>query len=304
MHKLETITAKVANKNNFLNIQNYIDFALILLEYIETNKQATIISQNESNYNFFQFPKEGNYKVTRPFNSKLLLSSDQFDKGYCQFIDLLKQIKELKGQAKIVDKNLINKTIYTIQQSIGFALDAFSGNGDRQSNAARKLNGDLFERLIKFIIQDIGVKCRSGIVNVPIAMENQELFNMSYQHDLIIEDGEILRVIGSVKTTSKDRIDKIFIDKFLYSKLTETTIPHIAIFLHDVQRKKTHEENKFGVSATFLPGHFKGYTIKLNPLDGVYYLDPRPNMLSDIFLSKYIQTFDHLICEDIWKYID
>ena len=37
------------------------------------------------------------------------------------------------------------------------------------------------------------------------------------------------------------------------------------------------------MSATFLPGHFKGYTIKLNPLDGVYYCDIRPNMQTDPF---------------------
>jgi hypothetical protein len=123
---------------------------------------------------------------------------------------------------------------------------------------------------------------------------------MSYQHDLIIEnDGEI-KVIGSVKTSSKDRLDKIFIDKFLYNKLTEKVTPHIAIFLNDVQRKG--KEPKYGINTTFLPGHFKGYTVKLNPLDGVYYCDIRPNMLTENILKDHIRTFDNLLIEDIWKF--
>jgi hypothetical protein len=103
--------------------------------------------------------------------------------------------------------------------------------------------------------------------------------------------------------SSKDRLDKVFIDKWLYCKLTETCIPHIAIFLNDVQRKNTREENRYGISATFLPGHFKGYTIKLNPLDGVYYCDLRPNMRTDPFLSKHIRTIDHFFCGDLGRFV-
>lgn len=92
-------------------------------------------------------------------------------------------------------------------------------------------------------------------------------------------------------------------DKFLYSKLTGTTLPHIAIFLNDVQRKNTAKENKYSVSATFLPGRFKGFTIKLNPLDGVYYCDIRPNMRTDSILKKHIQTIDYFFCSDLWKLV-
>jgi hypothetical protein len=107
----------------------------------------------------------------------------------------------------------------------------------------------------------------------------------------------------SIKTSSKDRLDKIFIDKFLYNKLTETNIPHIAIFLNDVQRKNTSVENEYGISTTFLPGHFKGYSVKLNPLDGVYYCDIRPRMKTEAILKDYIKTFDCLLCEDIWSFL-
>ena len=153
------------------------------------------------------------------------------------------------------------------------------------------------------IIKEIGIPCRAGVVQVPVLMNGAKLFDMSYQHDLIVQYKDSIKVIGSIKTSSKDRIDKIFVDKFLYNKLTETVTPHIAIFLNDVQRKNTSRENEYGINATFLPGHFKGYTVKLNPLDGVYYCDIRPNMKTENILKDHIKTFDYLLCEDIWSFI-
>jgi hypothetical protein len=74
----------------------------------------------------------------------------------------------------------------------------------------------------------------------------------------------------------------------------------VAIFLNDVQRKgKIPRE--YGVNATFLPGHFKGYTIKLNPLEGVYYFDIRPNMLTEPILKDHIRTFDHFLFVELWS---
>ncbi|NMB82771.1 MAG: hypothetical protein GYA14_13240, partial [Ignavibacteria bacterium] len=184
--------------------------------------------------------------------------------------------------------------------TIGATLDALPSG---KSNTARKINGDLFERLIRLLLQKIGVDCRTGIINVPVIVDGVELFTMSYQHDLLLFKENELKVVGSVKTSSKDRIDKIFMDKFLYSRLTETSTPHIAIFLNDVQRKNTRRENEYGINATFLPGHFKGYTIKLNSLDGVYYCDIRPNMKSDDFLRSYIKTIDCLFCDDLKSFL-
>ncbi len=89
---------------------------------------------------------------------------------------------------------------------------------------------------------------------------------------------------------------------FLLAKLTGKDVPHVAIFLNDVQRKgKTPKE--YGVSATFLPGHFKGYTVKLNPLDGVYYFDIRPNMLTENILKNHIRTFDHFLFKELWGFL-
>ena len=159
-----------------------------------------------------------------------------------------------------------------------------------ESNTARKINGDLFERFIRVIIFRLGIHVRDGIVRIPVMVDGIPQFEMTYQHDLIIENDEKVMAIGSVKTSSKDRIDKVFIDKFLYNRLTDSATPHFAVFLNDVQRKG--REPQYGVNTTFLTGHFKGYTVRLNPLDGVYYCDLRPNMRDDEMLRQYIHPLD------------
>ncbi len=296
--KLQDIVGMATNKNNFNDLEGYIKFCKIYLDYISENLQAIIVSQNENYYNFYQYDKDGDYQITRPINSNLMYDIGSFDKIGKEFIELLKTAQEIDVKS-IEQRNILLNSVYTIQQSIGAALDGLPAG---RSNTARKLNGDLFENFIRLIIREIGVDCRAGVVNVPIVANSDQYF-MSYQHDLIIEDNENIKVIGSIKTSSKDRLDKIFVDKFLYNKLTATATPHIAIFLNDVQRKNTRRKNEYGINATFLPGHFIGYTIALNPLDGVYYCDIRPKMKTGDVLKDHIKTFDHLICEDIWKLI-
>jgi len=289
------------DKLKFSTVGDYFSFCTRYLEYIQTNLQARIISQNESHYQFFQYRKEGQFNITRPLNSNLMYDVDNFTRAAHDFSSLLEQMRD-GVPVKNNQRDNIVRTIYTVQQSIGAALDGLPSG---KSNQARKLNGDLFERLIRLLINHLGIDCVSGTVQVPICDANgKELFKSSYQHDLLLSKGNELKIIGSVKTSSKDRIDKVFMDKFLYSRLTDTVIPHIAIFLNDVQRKKTKHENRYGISATFLPGHFKAYTIKLNPLDGVYYCDIRPNMKEDEILAQHIKTIDHFFCSDIWNLLN
>jgi hypothetical protein len=295
--KLNKILETVTDKNKFANLQAYITFCNDYLNFINDNLQAVIISQNEHKYQFFQYGKDGKFQVTRPINSDLMYQSDSFSSASAEFLYALRNIKTINRKDKETGK-LLNNATYTIQQSVGAALDALPAG---KANTARKLNGDLFENFIRLIINETGIKCRSGVVQLPVVVNGNKEFNMNYQHDLIIENQNDIKMIGSIKTSSKDRLDKIFIDKFLYNKLVEKDIPHIAIFLNDVQRKG--KEPKFGVSSTFLPGHFKGYTVKLNPLNGVYYCDIRPNMQTDSILCDHIKTFDKLLIEDIWHYV-
>lgn len=293
------LVAVAKDKDNFLTLEKYVHFCLKYLAFVEKGVQATIVSQNENHYRFWQYKADGHYNITRPINGNLMFTADEASVLEDEFLPLLQHTKDLK-KADSEARETIIRSIYTVQQTIGAALDALPA-GD--SNRARKINGDLFERFIQLLLKRVGLDCEGGTVQVPVVVNGQELFSMSYQHDLLVKVNGDLRVIGSVKTSSKDRIDKIFLDKFLYSKLTGTALPHIAVFLNDVQRKNASKQDEYGISATFLPGHFKGFTVKLNPLDGVYYCDIRPNMVSDALLNQHIKTIDHLLCSDIWKLI-
>ena len=296
---IKLLVEKALDKGNFKTLDGYIDFAKHYLDFVDKHLQAVIVSQNENHYQFYQYDKDGNYQITRPVNSNLMYKREPFSLASTKFLELLNNIKDIKPEDKI-EREIINNGTYTIQQCIGAALDGIDGG---KSNSARKLNGDLFEHLIRLIFTEIGIDVKSGVVKVPIPYEGEQKFKMSYQHDLIVElEGE-LKVLGSIKTSSKDRLGKIFLDKFLYNQLTKTYTPHIAIFLNDVQRKNSKQENIYGINATFLPGHFVGYTLALNPLDGVYYCDIRPLMKTEPILKDHIKTFDNLLIDDIWKFL-
>lgn len=301
---LHQLVELASNKENFTQVNHYIDFALKFLEFAHDGLQAVIVCQNETQYRFWQYSDDGHFNITRPLNSNLMYTADSSDVISRSFLETLANARELEvGQED--ERSLLRSSIYTVQQSIGATLDALPAG---MSNKARKINGDLFERLIQLLIRHLGVECSSGFVKVPVRVDGHAQFNMSYQHDLILKSDDLVKAIGSVKTSSKDRIDKIFIDKFLFNQLTESYTPHLTIFLNDVQRgRKTRRQSgaeTYKVSSTFLPGHFKGYTIKLNPLDGVYYCDIRPNMEVDTILKEHIQTIDHFFSTGLWLLLE
>jgi hypothetical protein len=80
-------------------------------------------------------------------------------------------------------------------------------------------------------------------------------------------------------------------------------IPVVAIFLHDVQRAK-RGNSIFGINSTFKSNHFLGYTVALPKLDGVYYVDPRPEMLSSQRLREQIGDFQQLLTGDLWTLLN
>jgi hypothetical protein len=46
--------------------------------------------------------------------------------------------------------------------------------------------------------------------------------------------------------------------------------------------------------------HFLGYTVALNKLDGVYYVDPRPEMQTNELLREQIRDFQTFLVRDLW----
>ena len=79
----------------------------------------------------------------------------------------MKHIKDIKEETNI--RKTINKFIYTCQQSIGATLDALPSG---ESNTARKINGDLFERYIRIVLTELGVSVRDGNIPVPVVFCN------------------------------------------------------------------------------------------------------------------------------------
>ena len=284
------------NKARFASLEDYLGFARAFVRAKDGFVEAIIRCQNEPSYRFLQLSADVDHAISRPFNNELFCTAEQLDEFESVILPALANERSVR-ELPTSDRSLLNRAIYTMQQTIGISLDGLPA---KATNKARKINGDLFERLIQLTIQRLGVQCKAASIKVPVLVDGKRECDMSFQHDLVISESDQVKIIGSVKTSSKDRIGKIFVDKMLLNALTSDSVAHMAVFLNDVQRGK-RADRSYKVSSTFLPGHFKAYTIKVNPLDGVYYRDLRPNMRTDALLAKEIAQLDYLICEDVWN---
>jgi hypothetical protein len=308
---LGDLQESVRDKTAFNKLQDYLMICCAFLDFVESVQPTRIISPSHVNYIFYQYSKEYKHNITRPLNSDLFIESKKdFKEKFDRFISFLELVKRYNGKVsnrksvkQYIKLKEINKIVYTIQQSIGSIGDSFEN-----PNQSRKRIGQLFEALVKLVIQEVGIECEPRTINLPIP--GFPGYEMSYELDLVFSRNKAIltsetkyihpsEVVGSVKTTSKDRIDKVFLDKFLLSKLLEKNIPVIAIFLHDVQRAK-RGKSIFGINSTFKSNHFLGYTVALNRLDGVYYVDPRPEMLINERFSEQISDFQQFLIKDLW----
>ncbi len=121
---LSDLVSHVINKERFHTIEQYIDFCTSYLEFVDTGLQARIVSQNEVHYQFFQYREDGSFNITRQLNSSLMYDAEGFAKAENQFRMAFRQWRDGQMPSDDLRENLI-RTIYTIQQSIGAALDAF-----------------------------------------------------------------------------------------------------------------------------------------------------------------------------------
>jgi hypothetical protein len=307
------LQASVQDRAAFTQLEDYYTLSRAFLQLLPEIQPTRIVAPNDHRYIFYQYSEKHGHKITRPLNSDLFIeTADAFDiafERFMAFLDDLKSVGMVAAETAVARQylasNEINQVIYTCQQIIGSIGDSFPS-----PNQSRKRIGQLFENMVKLIIKAIGFTCESRTISVPIPGSPDHI--MSYELDLVFSkksaimtaESKLLpihpdEVIGSVKTTSKDRIDKIFLDKFLLTKLLGRQIKVIAIFLHDVQRAR-RAHSIFGINATFKTNHFLGYTVALNRMDGVYYVDPRPEMVADPRLRNEIDNFQHFLVHDIW----
>ena len=293
------------------SLHDYLAVCLAFLRFVDSVHPTRIVSPSHHNYIFYQYTEAYGYRVTRPLNTNLFVESeatfrDMFER-FVEFLATLGHFQNAVGEQEnlrpYIDAREINKVIYTLQQSIGSISDSFDS-----PNQSRKRAGQLFEVLIKLVLQEVGLVCEPRTIKIPIP--NYPDYIMSYELDLVFSHSQAIvtsetmfihpyEIVGSVKTTSKDRIDKIFLDKYLLTKLLGRDIPVVAIFLHDVQRA-VRGNNQFSVNSTFKSNHFLGYTVALNKLDGVYYVDPRPEMTANDRLREQVHDFQKFLVEDLW----
>ncbi|MDR1010730.1 MAG: hypothetical protein LBM04_06335 [Opitutaceae bacterium] len=309
---LTDLQASVQDKTAFKKLADYEQLASAFLAYLAQIKPTRIISPSHNNYVFYQYAKNAAHKITRPLNTNLFIDGEtDFKNIFVRFVTALGDIKRRqqrgiasRGLASYGKSGEINKVIYTAQQAIGCIGDSLANE-----NQSRKRTGQLFEKLVKLVLQEVGLKCEPRTINLPIPGFPD--CKMSYELDVVFSRDQAIvasetkhihprEIVGSVKTTSKDRIDKIFLDKYLLTKLLGRDIPMIAVFLHDVQRAR-RGSSIFGINSTFNGNHFLGYTVALNRLDGVYYIDPRPEMVTNMKLREQIADFQKLLFSDLWK---
>lgn len=173
-------------------------------------------------------------------------------------------------------------------------------------NSARKHVGNRFEELIKCVFTEIGIANKKTILQISYNTDEGEK-TYKCENDLILSPFQKVKstnkrldkkeIVVSIKTTSKDRMGKMFIDKILLERFVKHDQKVIGIFLNDVQRKESAN-----ISYTLVSGLFMVYTNFLTELEGVYYLDPPPNVFKELF-KKYMYPFSELVTHDIWKLI-
>ena len=329
---LEDLQESVLDKSAFKTLKEYQHLCLTYVDFLARTQPTRITSPSHPNYIFYQYTADYGSKITRPLNTDLFIeNAEPLSHAFNRFTRFLTDLKGHQQKAvslpdwkDYADTQEINQVIYTIQQTLGRVADSFES-----SNQARKRVGTLFEPLIKIIIREVGLVCEPRIINLPIP--DHPGYTMPYELDLVFSRNKAVvasenaaglltdpieepseptpasevsyiaqnEIVGSVKTTSKDRIDKIFLDKYLLTKLLGRDIQVIAILLHDVQRARKGS-SIFGIASTFKRNHFLGYTIALNKLDGVYYVDPRPDMVEDKQLREQIKDFQRFLTHDLW----
>ena len=255
--------------------------------------------KEKNDYRIYSSVIAGTVKYIRPINKTLFIETEN---GFSEKFDELKIIfGKIKSKSLISEneKYIIDKTLYTIQQSIGAGLDLLVN-----PNSARKHVGNRFEELIKIVFTEIGIANKKIVLQIPYET-NEGTKTYKCENDLVLSPFENVKstsksldeheIVVSVKTTSKDRMGKMFIDKILLEKFVEHPQKVIGIFLNDVQRKGNDN-----ISFTLVSGLFMVYSKFLTKLEGVYYLDSPPNARKKPY-SDYMKSFSEFITKDINK---
>lgn len=275
------------------SLDEFITLAKRVLEY-----SPNVLSGKKEKGNYYIYSSDiGNTKkFVRPINKLLFIpSSAGIDATAIKFREVIEKIKADTAISK-EEEFIIDSFLYTLIQSVGMGLDLLV-----ESNSSKKHVGNRFEELIRSVFDEIGVFNKKGVTKIPYeTAEGTKYYTcendliLSPTQDLIANRGiDPSEVVISVKTTSKDRMGKIFMDKILLEKFVKHPVKVMGIFLNDVQRK-----NNNNISFTLVSGLFMVYNTFLTELEGVYYLDPPPNASVPPY-NRHIKPFSKLLSEDL-----
>lgn len=268
-----------------------------ILEYLPNVINEEVDYQN---YKLCSSNIAGTRKQIRPFNNNLFIQdANEFDEYFKSFSNIVDILKNDKGKFNDEDYQITDKCIYTIQQALGIGLDLFV-----ESNSARKHVGNRFEELIRTLLSSVNISLKKIVINIPYQTEEGEKY-YKCETDVVVSPFSEVRsnsqnidpkeLIISLKTTTKDRMPKIFIDKILLENFLQHPVRVVGISQNDIQRKGDDK-----ISYTFVSNLFMVYTRFLVQLEGYYYLD-RPSRAYESPFNQYIFPFSRFLLEDIWQ---
>jgi hypothetical protein len=254
-------------------------------------------------------PSAGAPVALRPLNSELFIDDPaEYAVTASKFIALIQELNRANGKltrarlAQVKAERLVSRILYTTVQAMGAGMDVWL-----PQNQARKNFGMRFEEVVEALFADLGLGQSPLNLALPYEVASGQTAIFRNQVDLVISPTPPLssrpdfldpkEVVVSIKTSSKDRFAKIFLDKEVLRSVTGQEIPILALFHNDVQRSGASR-----ISVTFVAGNFNAYVETFGPLNGVYYVDPPPHILKEPW-SRHLRTFEDLLLNDLWKIV-
>lgn len=279
------------------DLNDFQDISRRVLEYLPN------VLNEEFEFNEYRLCSSniaGTRKQIRPFNNNLFIRDARiFSIQYENFTNIIEAIRNGNRIFNEEEYQIVDKTVYTIQQSLGIGLDLFV-----ESNSARKHVGNRFEELIRVILRSINISLKKIVINIPYETEDGEKF-YKCETDVVVSPFSEVRsnsqnihpdeLIITLKTTTKDRMPKIFIDKILLENFLGHPVRVVGISQNDIQRKGDDK-----ISYTFVSNLFMVYTRFLIKLEGYYYLD-RPSRAFESPFNQHIFPFSKFLIDDIWQ---
>lgn len=283
-----------------VTLEEFKDIAIRVLEYMPA------VIDNEVEYRDYLLCSStiaGSTKHIRPFKKDLFLRQNRdFIAAFEEFRHIVRTLHDGERDFQQDSFTLVDRVVYTIQQAIGIGLDLLVS-----PNSSRKHVGTRFEELIRAVLSAIGIPIKKVVLSIPYDTGDGQKYYRC-ETDVIISPFEEVRssaqtihpqeVVISLKTTTKDRMPKIFIDKILMERFVGHPVKVVGISLNDVQRKDDTGASK--ISYTFVSNLFMVYTTFLAQLEGYYYLDI-PQRASTSPFNQYIFPFSQFVLEDVWN---